>query len=169
VLAHAKNIVDSSEIGMTLRKLFYKLVGDQTLPNTGSCYKTLSHYTAVGRRNGTFPKLLDRGRWIIRPTEFSSARAALAWLTRVYAHDHDTNQTHSLYLGVEKAGIETLLEHWVNAMLLNEFLKAHRKLDQQQAMVDRQQKQIEALTSIVQKVSDQITLSKPALQLVANP
>jgi len=40
----------------------------------------------------------------------------------------------------------------VNAMLLNEFLKAHRKLDQQQAMIDRQQKQIEALTSIVQKV-----------------
>ncbi len=57
----------------------------------------------------------------------------------------------------------------VNAMLLNEFLKAHRKLDQQQAMIDRQQKQIEALTSIVQKVSDQIALSKPAPQLVANP
>jgi len=54
-------------------------------------------------------------------------------------------------------------------MLLNEFLKAHRKLDQQQAMIDRQQKQIEALTSIVQKVSDQIALSKPAPQLVANP
>src|SRR5438874_802638 len=57
----------------------------------------------------------------------------------------------------------------VNAMLLNEFLKAHRKLDQQQAMIDRQQKQIEALTSIVQKVSDQIALSEPAPQLVANP
>ncbi|PYK72047.1 MAG: hypothetical protein DME44_05715, partial [Verrucomicrobia bacterium] len=57
----------------------------------------------------------------------------------------------------------------VNAMLLNEFLKAHRKLDQQQAMIDRQQKQIEALTSIVQKVSDQIALSKTAPQLVANP
>src|SRR5438067_7642905 len=57
----------------------------------------------------------------------------------------------------------------VNAMLLNEFLKAHRKLDQQQAMIDRQQKQIEALTATVQKVSDQIALSKTAPQLVANP
>jgi hypothetical protein len=57
----------------------------------------------------------------------------------------------------------------VNAMLLNEFLKAHRKLGQQQAMIDRQQKQIEALTATVQKVSDQIALSKPAPQLVANP
>ena len=57
----------------------------------------------------------------------------------------------------------------VNAMLLNEFLKAHRKLDQQQAMIDRQQQQIEALTATVQKVSDQVALSKPAPQLVANP
>jgi hypothetical protein len=57
----------------------------------------------------------------------------------------------------------------VNAMLLNEFLKAHRKLDQQQAMIDRQQKQIEALTATVQKVSDQVALSKSAPQLVANP
>ena len=57
----------------------------------------------------------------------------------------------------------------VNAMLLNEFLKAHRKLDQQQAIIDRQQKQIEALTSIVRKVSDQIALSKPTPQLVTNP
>ena len=54
-------------------------------------------------------------------------------------------------------------------MLLNEFLKAHRKLDQQQAMIDRQQKQIEALSATVQKVSDQIALSKPSPQLVANP
>jgi len=57
----------------------------------------------------------------------------------------------------------------VNAMLLNEFLKAHRKLDQQQAMIAQQQKQIEALTATVQKVSDQVTLSKPSPQLVINP
>jgi hypothetical protein len=65
--------------------------------------------------------------------------------------------------------VNTVRYDAVNAMLLNEFLKAHRKLDQQQAMIDRQQKQIEALTSIVQKVSDQIALSKSAPQLVANP
>ena len=56
----------------------------------------------------------------------------------------------------------------VNAMLLNEFLKAHRKLDQQQAMIDRQQKQIEALTATVQKVSDRVELSTLAPQIAAN-
>ena len=69
----------------------------------------------------------------------------------------------------EDGKVNTVRYDAVNAMLLNEFLKAHRKLDQQQAIIDRQQKQIEALTSIVQKVSDQIALSKTAPQLVANP
>jgi len=57
----------------------------------------------------------------------------------------------------------------VNAMLLNEFLKEHGKVEEQGAMIAKQQKQIEALTATVQKVSDQVALSKPAAQLVANP
>ena len=48
----------------------------------------------------------------------------------------------------------------VNAMLLNEFLKAHRKIHQQQEMIARQQKQIDALTAGLQKVSAQLELSK---------
>ena len=49
----------------------------------------------------------------------------------------------------------------VNAMLLNEFLKARRQLD-------AQQKQIDALTAVVQKVSAQIEVTKPTHQLVEN-
>jgi hypothetical protein len=49
----------------------------------------------------------------------------------------------------------------VNAMLLNEFLKARRQLD-------AQQKQIDALTAVVQKVSARIEVSKPTHQLVEN-
>src|SRR5215475_6645991 len=52
----------------------------------------------------------------------------------------------------------------VNAMLLNEFLKAHRTIEQQGAMIARQQQQIDALTAGLQKVSAQLELSKPALQ-----
>ena len=43
----------------------------------------------------------------------------------------------------------------VNAMLLNEFLKEHRKVEQMQ-------KQIEALTAGLQKVSAQLEVSKPS-------
>lgn len=35
----------------------------------------------------------------------------------------------------------------VNAMLLNEFLKEHKKVEEQEAMIAQQQKQIEALTA----------------------
>jgi hypothetical protein len=56
----------------------------------------------------------------------------------------------------------------VNAMLLNEFLKEHRTVGELHATVAQQQKQIEALTAGLEKVSAQIELSKPATQTVLN-
>jgi hypothetical protein len=67
----------------------------------------------------------------------------------------------------------------VNAMLLNEFLKEHRTVQEQGATITRQrkdfeaaiaqqQKQIEALTAGLQKVSAQVEASKPAPQTVLN-
>src|SRR5712692_5669948 len=52
----------------------------------------------------------------------------------------------------------------VNAMLLNEFLKEHRKVEELEARMAHQQKQIEALTAGLQKVSVQVEMSKPAQQ-----
>ncbi len=57
----------------------------------------------------------------------------------------------------------------VNAMLLNEFLKEHRKNEQQEATIARLETQIEALTTGLQKVSVQLEASKPAPQVVNNP
>jgi hypothetical protein len=56
----------------------------------------------------------------------------------------------------------------VNAMLLNEFLKEHGKVEKLEAAFARQQKQIEALTAGLQKVSAQLKVSKPAPQTVLN-
>ena len=78
----------------------------------------------------------------------------------------------------------------VNAMLLNEFLKARRELNEQEAtiarhekefasklaqqqkdfrsMIARQQKQIEALVAGLQKVSDRVELAIPGRQVAAN-
>ena len=83
----------------------------------------------------------------------------------------------------ENGEIYTVRYEAVNAMLLNEFLKEHRnvaeqqstiaelkttvakqkkQISAQQATAAQQQKQIEALIATVQKVSDQVALSKPA-------
>jgi len=63
----------------------------------------------------------------------------------------------------------------VNAMLLNEFLKEHKTVQElksaaakQEATIARQQKQIEALSVGLQKVSAQLELTKPAPQTVLN-
>ena len=56
----------------------------------------------------------------------------------------------------------------VNAMLLNEFLKEHRTVQEQRAMIAQQQKAIEALTAGLQKVSAQLEVNKAAPQTVLN-
>jgi len=71
----------------------------------------------------------------------------------------------------KEGDIYTVRYDAVNAMLLNEFLKARRQ-------IDAQQKQIDALTAGLQKVSAQVEASKfatgrirrggPAPQIVAN-
>jgi uncharacterized coiled-coil protein SlyX len=71
-------------------------------------------------------------------------------------------------------------------MLLNEFLKEHRKVEElemnagrqqkqfesalakQEKTIAQQQKQIEALTATVRKVSERVELGAPAPQIAAN-
>jgi len=63
----------------------------------------------------------------------------------------------------------------VNAMLLNEFLKEHRQVQEQKTSIAelksamaQQREQIEALTAGLQKVSAQLELGKPKPQMVLN-
>jgi septal ring factor EnvC (AmiA/AmiB activator) len=74
----------------------------------------------------------------------------------------------------------------VNAMLLNEFLKEHREVQEQQATIAelkstvaqqqksfesklaKQEKQMEALATGLQKVSGQLEVNKPAPRVVSN-
>ena len=68
----------------------------------------------------------------------------------------------------ESGGIYTVRYEAVNAMLLNEFLKEHRTVQQQEATIARLEKQVEALTAGLQKVSAQIELNRPATPVAAN-
>src|SRR5438874_2447369 len=81
-----------------------------------------------------------------------------------------------------KGEAETVRYEAVNAMLLNEFLKAHRKMQEQEATINqlkseaaKQDATIAALTESlkeqaaqIQKVSDRLEVSKPAPQMVLN-
>jgi hypothetical protein len=79
----------------------------------------------------------------------------------------------------EQGNAYTVRYEAVNAMLLNEFLKEHRKVEKLEATVGQQQKdfqataaqqqkQIEALTTGLQKVSAELELSKSSPRTVSN-
>ncbi len=86
-------------------------------------------------------------------------------------------------VGYDETGkVNTVRYDAVNAMLLNEFLKEHRKGQEQDATITQlksavaqQQKEIRALTASlkkqeaqIQKVSAQIDVTKPAPRVLVN-
>src|SRR5438132_542990 len=75
----------------------------------------------------------------------------------------------------EEGKLNTVRYDAVNAMLLNEFLKEHRKVEELSSMVAEQRKEVNALAAAVkeqaaqvQKVSAQVELSKAEPQMVVN-
>ena len=93
------------------------------------------------------------------------------------------NDNQACKRGARRAGeVYTVRYDAVNAMLLNEFLKEHRKVEEQAATItglksaaEQQQKDMAALTAAlkaqaaqIQRVSDQLRAQAPAPRVVAN-
>lgn len=98
------------------------------------------------------------------------------------------NDNQACKRGARRAGeVYTVRYDAVNAMLLNEFLKEHKKVEKQEAPITRltndfqtvstqQRNEIQLLSAQlkeqaaqIQKVSAQLEASKPAPQVVNNP
>jgi hypothetical protein len=150
-------------------------------------------FITSGNKLGTAPSSA-RFKEAIKPMDKASeAILALNPVTFRYKHDLDPNGIPQFGLvaeQVEKVDPDlvardeqgkpyTVRYDAMNAMLLNEFLKEHKKVEQLQTTVAQQregfesklaqqQKQIEALTAGLQKVSAQLEMSKPAPQTVLN-
>ena len=131
--------------------------------------------TTTGQLGTTPPASSRRFKTDIKPMDQTS-EAILAFKPVTFQYKSDTNSTPQFGLIAEEvAKINpalvlrdkegkpyTVRYDAVNAMLLNEFLKARHQ-------IDAQQKQIEALTAVVQKVNAQLEASKPAPHVVNNP
>ena len=155
-----------------------------------------SGVTVIVGSNGHLGTVTSSARFkeAIKPMDNASeAILALQPVTFRYKHELDPDGIPQFGLvaeQVEKVNpdlvvrdadgkINTVRYEAVNAMLLNEFLKEHRKVEEQGAVIaqqqknfeskiTQQQKQIEALTAVVQKVSAQVDLNRPAPQIVLN-
>jgi DNA repair exonuclease SbcCD ATPase subunit len=115
----------------------------------------------------------------IKPMEkVSEAVLALKPVTFLYKADTtDTPQfgliaeevaavNPDLVMRDENGDVYTVRYDAVNAMLLNEFLKEHQKMQQLTSRLAQQEKQIAALRSGLQKVSARLEESRPAAQVV---
>ena len=75
-----------------------------------------------------------------------------------------------------KGEVYTVRYDAVNAMLLNEFLKEHKKVEEQQASISQLKSEMQTMVAQlkeqaaqIQKVSAQLEVNKPAPQVVNNP
>jgi hypothetical protein len=124
----------------------------------------------------------------IRPMDKASeAVFALKPVTYHYKKEIDPSQSPAFGLIAEdvaqvnpdlvarnsKGQAESVHYEMVSAMLLNEFLKEHRKVEKLEATVAQQHKDFDAavaeLKGQIQKVSAQREVSKPAPQVANNP
>jgi hypothetical protein len=162
--------------------------------NEGGTIKPV-YINSNGRLGTQPPASARRFKTEIKPMDKASeAILALKPVTFHYKSDEtDTRQfgliaeevaavNPDLIVRDEKGEIYTVRYEAVNAMLLNEFLKEHQKVQEleatigqlkshagkQEAASARQQKQIEALTEGLQKVSAQIEVNRPAPQVTQN-
>jgi hypothetical protein len=68
----------------------------------------------------------------------------------------------------DKGEAETVRYEAVNAMLLNEFLKEHRAVQEQQKEIDALKAELKEQRALIQKVSDKVDLSRPTPQVAEN-
>jgi hypothetical protein len=56
----------------------------------------------------------------------------------------------------------------VNAMLLNEFLKAHRRIEEQDKRIDQLTAQLKEQAEQIRKVNDKVEMNRPAPHVVVD-
>ena len=163
-------------------------IGDNlpTKPGYAACFiggingQTTANGTAVFiDANGKLGTTTSSLRFKEHITSMDKASEALLALKPVaFRYKKDIDPAGTLQLGLVAEDVEkvnpdlvvhdkegkpyTVRYDQVNAMLLNEFLKARRQ-------IDAQQKQIDALTAGLQKVSAELEARKSAPQVVNNP
>jgi hypothetical protein len=111
LLSAAQSIVDGEEYAITVRHLFYRLVGLSVIPKTENAYKALVKHLAHWRRSGEVPwdAFADSTRWYIRKQTFDGTADALQRCKETYRRDMWSNQSHYCELWLEKDAIASIV------------------------------------------------------------
>jgi hypothetical protein len=159
---------------------YIRNIKDTTVSGTGADAVTVDLTTGlVGHLTSS-----RRYKEDIRPMDNASeAVFALKPVTYRYKKEIDPSQSPAFGLIAEdvaqvnpdlvarnsKGQPESVHYEMVNAMLLNEFLKAHKKVEELEGTVASLAATVKEQAAQIQKVSTQLQVSKPAPQVVNNP
>jgi hypothetical protein len=112
IIARAKEIVESFDTPITLRRLFYLLVSEGVIENKAKVYSYLSEVTTKARRSGDFPELIDLTFALHKAPSWSSPASLLSSAASQYRRDRTAGQKYQIYVGVEKNGLLPTLQAW---------------------------------------------------------
>lgn len=105
------DIVDAEESAITIRHLFYRLVGLEVIPKTERAYKTLCSHLSKWRKDGEVPwnAFSDSTRWHIAPPMFDSLEEALQLTKDTYRRNLWATQDYYCEVWCEKDAIAGLI------------------------------------------------------------
>jgi hypothetical protein len=111
LLAWVQNILSAEEDEITVRHLFYRLVGEGVIPKTEKAYKGLCSHLSRWRRAGkvAWDAFADNTRWHIAPQTFDSAEDALNNTQAAYRKNLWSSQPYYLEVWVEKDAMASIV------------------------------------------------------------
>jgi hypothetical protein len=123
VLDAIKTIIEPKE-QMTIRHLFYRLVGARALDKTESEYKRLCSLLSRWRKAGIVPwdAFTDSTRWWLRDDCYPDLQTALGNMQRDYRRDLWTQQGFYVELWCEKDAIASILSSAASEWLVPVFV-----------------------------------------------
>jgi hypothetical protein len=105
------DVIKEEGTAMTIRHLFYRLVGLGIIPKTERDYKTLCAHLSKWRRDGEVPfdSFTDSTRWHITPPMFNSPLDAWKRTCASYRRDLWASQNYYCEVWVEKDALASLI------------------------------------------------------------
>jgi len=117
LLSAIQNIVNNEENAITIRHLFYRLVGQSVIEKTELAYKLLCHHLSRWRKAGevAWSAFSDSTRWHIQPPMFSGIADALRRTQETYRRNLWATQAHYVEVWVEKDAIAGVIDDVTSA------------------------------------------------------
>jgi hypothetical protein len=111
LLDSINSVLDGEETQITVRHLFYRLVGLGVIPKTEKAYKNLVEHLGRWRRDGEIEwnAFADSTRWHIRAQTFDGIADALQRTRETYRRDLWSTQQDYVELWLEKDAIASIV------------------------------------------------------------